>query len=83
MGRNQARRREMETSLLKRHKKLWILSRGPRHCDSFVGNAFGEMQHANAVVEHRRTRLPEIEPSGIDLREMCDQFGLVQVIAHH
>jgi hypothetical protein len=80
-GSDQARRREMQVPTPQRDQKLRELPRRPRDCDSFVGDAFCEVQHANAVVEHRGAGLLEIEPPRIDLAEMGDELGLEAVIA--
>jgi len=71
----------MEIPLFERGQKLRALSRRPSHCDSFVRDAFGEVQHVDAVVKHRGARPLEVEPARIDLGEMGDQLGLEGVIA--
>ena len=81
MRRDQAGRREMEIPAFNRRQQLGELSHGPGHGNSFVRDALGEAQYIDAVAKHRGTRLAEIEPSRIDLREMRNQFCLVDVIA--
>ena len=81
MGGDQARRRKMKVSTPERDQELRESSRGPRDRDSFVCDAFREVQHVDAVVEHRRARLFEIEPPRIDLAQMGDELGLEGVIA--
>jgi len=71
----------MEIPLFKRGQKLRVLSRRPSHRDSFVGDAFGEVQHVHAVVKNRGASQLEVEPPRIDLGEMRDQLGLEGVIA--
>ncbi len=72
MRSNQAGTGEMEFSAFQRGQQIRKLASRPSHCDSFVRNTFGEMEQMDAVVEHRGTRLPQIEPPRIDLTEMSD-----------
>jgi len=71
----------MKVSLFQCVQKLREFSRSPRDRDSFVRDAFCEVQHVDAVVEHRGARLLEIELPCIGLVEVGDELGLVGVIA--
>jgi len=71
----------MNLSTCQRGQNLWKLASSPRDRDSLVGNTFCEVEHVNAVMEHRRTRLPEIEPPRIDFPKMGDEFSLEFMIA--
>ena len=81
MRSNQARAREMKLSLLECRQKRRELASRPRDRDSFVRDGFSEMQHVDAIVEHRGARLLEVEPPRIDLPQMDDELGLEMVIA--
>jgi hypothetical protein len=71
----------MKLPPLQRGQQLRELPR--RSCDGnpFVGDAFGEMEQADAEVEHRGASSLEIEPPCIDFPEMNDQLSLKGVIA--
>jgi len=71
----------MQIPLLERDQKPREFSHRPRHGDSFVRNAFGEVQHLDAVVKHRGARLLEVEPTRVDLSQVRNQLGLEAVIA--
>jgi hypothetical protein len=77
----QTRCGEMKVPTLQRTPKLWELPRSSRHRDPLVRDPFCEVQHVDAIVEHRRARLFEVEPSRIDLSEMADPLGFQYSIA--
>ena len=81
MGSNQARAREMKVPLLERRQNDRKLPSRPRDRDSFVRDTFGEVEHVDAIIEHRGARLLEVEPPRIDLPQMGDELGLEVVVA--
>jgi hypothetical protein len=81
VGSDQARRREMQLATPQRDQEIGEPSSSPRDRDSFVRDAFCEVQHVNAVVEHRGAGLLEIEPTRVDLAEVRDELGLEALIA--
>jgi hypothetical protein len=81
MGSDQARPGEVKVALFQCDQKLREPPHGPRNRNSFVRDAFCEVQHVDAVVEHRGARLSEIEPPRIDLAEVGNELGLEAVIA--
>ena len=53
-----------------------MATRRTRRADALEGDAFGEVQHLHAVVEHRRAGLLEVQPAGVDLAEVEQEIGL-------
>ena len=81
MWSNQACACEMNVSILECGENGGKLASRPRDRDSFVSNPLREVEHLDAITEHRAARLLEIQPPRIDLPQMGDELGLEMVIA--
>ena len=53
-----------------------IASRRPGCSDAVVCSRFREVQNLSAVDEHGGAGFPQVEPAGIDLGKMSEQFGI-------
>jgi len=53
-----------------------VLPRRPRHGDAQVGLVLPQTQDPPAVLEHRRARLPRVEPPDLHLSDVSHALGL-------
>lgn len=60
---------------------LGVTTGGPGGRDAFVRDALGEAQDTLAVREHRRAAFFQLEPAGVDLRQVGEQVGFDVVAA--
>ena len=81
MRSNQAGTGEVKVAIFQSGQEFRKLPRCTCYADAFVGHAFGEMEHADAVVKHRRARLLELEPPRIDFSQMGNELRLERVLA--
>jgi len=67
---------EMQAAIGQHVEQHREAARGASAGDAQVGLVLGEVEHLDAVGEHARARLTQVEPAGVDLGDVRHDLGL-------